>query len=117
LLDQVFDPEVWQQARKPLMLVLILLFVLAWLVCVICVIGIFFCVVPGSLPKQFSLRSWFKPASFRDWMLLNRLNVIFYSELLTPMGLVFRRCLIISFVAMPIILVALFLLVPSHLNS
>lgn len=112
MFEQLTDPQMWQQVREVTVIALILMFLLACLAALVCAFGLLFCTVPGSLPKLFSLRSWFKPASFRDWVLLSRLNVIFYSELLTLRGLIFRKWLIVSFVAMPIFWAILVLLAP-----
>ncbi len=94
--DQLSDPQLWQQLRQVLGHWLFILAALAWLIAFVSAVCIPFNAVPGSLPKFFSLRAWIRPDSFRDWMLLNPMNVIFCSELLTPKGRVLRRVLIIS---------------------
>ena len=109
--DQIADPQIWQQLRAALGHWLFIVAALAWLVAFVCGACIPFNTVPGSLPKFFSLRAWFKPDSFRDWMLLNPMNVIFYSETLTPQGRTLRMVLVVSIGVFLACLALIFLLV------
>lgn len=96
MVDQLADPQLWQQLRQALGHWLFIAGGLAWLIAFVSAACIPFNAVPGSLPKFFSLRAWLQPDSFRDWMLLNPMNVIFCGELLTPRGRMLRKVLVIS---------------------
>ncbi|MEO3428603.1 hypothetical protein AAFN88_07075 [Pelagibius sp. CAU 1746] len=112
--EQISDPQIWQQLRQLLPLALLALALLAWLVIIVSALCIPFNAVPGTYPKVFSLRNWFKPDSFQDWMLLNRLNVIFYSDLLTPRGRFFRKCLFAAVATFVMCIVLFFFLLPPE---
>ena len=94
--DQISDPQLWQQLRQVLGHWLFIVAALAWLTAFVSGLCIPFYAVPGSLPNFVSLRAWFQPDSFRNWMLLNPMNVVFCGELLTPKGRILRRVLVIS---------------------
>jgi len=96
MLEELTDPQAWQQLRGGVLLLLSLLALLSWLSIVVHAIRIPLNALRGSRPKARGLRAWIKPDSFRDWMLLNPLNVVLFSDMLTPKGLVLRRRLVIS---------------------
>lgn len=111
MFDQLADPQLWQQIRQALGHWLLIVSVLAWLIAFVTGACIPFNTVPGSLPKFFSLRAWFRPDSIRDWMLLNPINVIFCGELLTPKGRMLRRVVVISLAVFLICVALIFLLI------
>ena len=91
------DPEFWQQVRHVFGLLLFSIALVSLLAGAIYFFRIPFNTVSGGRPKFFNLRACFSPDSFREWVLANPFNVVFYSDLLTPKGRRLRRRVVICY--------------------